>query len=54
MKKIVAVILLLTAVGAVLVFRPKRPEPVAATPTPVPTSWFNRSDQTVRVEDDLE
>ena len=35
MKKIVAVILLLTAVGAVLVFRPKRPEPVAATPTPV-------------------
>lgn len=35
MKKIVAVILLLTAVGAVLVFKPKRPEPVAATPTPV-------------------
>jgi hypothetical protein len=27
---------------------------VRATPTKVPTSWFNRSDQTLRVESDRE
>lgn len=37
MKKLVAVILLLTAVGAVLVLKPKRPEP-AAMPEPAATS----------------